>query len=98
MVRDARENVGEVSLRIDAVHPSGFDDGVDAGGALPPGIGATKQIILSSQNHRGSILPISTRMWRCITAGTRCMAARSGSCMPNGALTETLPSLRPNRA
>jgi hypothetical protein len=36
-------------------------------------------------------------MLKSITDGTRCMAARSGNCTANGALAETLPSLRPNR-
>ena len=46
----------------------------------------------------GPFCPYQPRMLKSITAGTRCMAARSGSCTPNGALAETLPSLRPNRA
>ena len=37
MIRDARENVGKIGLRIDAVHTAGLDDGVDAGGALSTG-------------------------------------------------------------
>jgi len=44
MIRDARENIGKISLRIDAVHPNGLDDGVNAGGALPTRIGATEEV------------------------------------------------------
>jgi len=40
VIRDARENIGKIGLRIDAVHPAGLDDGVDAGGALSTRIGA----------------------------------------------------------
>jgi len=43
---DASEDVGQVGLRVDAVHLCCFDDGVDAGGALASGVGPTKKIIL----------------------------------------------------
>jgi len=36
-------------VRVDAVHLGGFDDGVDAGGALAAGIGAGEQIVLSAE-------------------------------------------------
>ena len=51
----------------------------------------------SSDNNRGAILPISAKKWRSITAGTRCMAARSGSSTPSSDLEERLSSLRLNR-
>src|SRR3978361_850532 len=52
MVSDAAENVGQISLRVDPVHPAGFDDGVHAGGSLSASIGPAKQIILPSENRR----------------------------------------------
>ncbi len=43
MFGDASEDVGQVSLRVDAVHLGGFDESVDAGGALASSIGPTKK-------------------------------------------------------
>jgi hypothetical protein len=47
MVSDACEDVGEVGVGIDAVHPAGFDDGVHTGGALSAGIGATEEVVFA---------------------------------------------------
>jgi hypothetical protein len=52
MVSDACEDVGEVGVGIDAVHPAGFDDGVHAGGALSAGIGATEEVVFAPENRR----------------------------------------------
>ena len=52
MVSDAAENVGQISLRIDPVHPAGFDDGVHAAGSLSASIGSAEQIILPPENRR----------------------------------------------
>ena len=84
-------------MRIDAAHLRRFDDGVDTSGALSAGIGATEEVIFAAENNRGAILPISAKKWRSITAGTRCMAARSGSSTPSSDLEERLSSLRLNR-
>jgi len=43
---DASDDVGQVGLRVDAVHLCCFDDGVDAGGALASGVGPTKKMAL----------------------------------------------------
>jgi hypothetical protein len=40
----------EIGLRIDAVHAAGFENGVEAGGTLSAGVGATKKIIFAAQN------------------------------------------------
>ena len=61
VISDARENVGQIGLRIDTVHPACFDDGVHAGRAFSPGVGTTEEIILPTENYRGAILPISTK-------------------------------------
>jgi hypothetical protein len=45
VVSDAVEDIGQIVLRIDAAHLGGFDDGVDAGGALSTGVGAAEQIV-----------------------------------------------------
>ncbi len=60
MIGNTRENIGQIGLWLDAVHFARFDDGVQAGGALSAGVGATKEVILASQDYRGAILPIST--------------------------------------
>ena len=51
MIGDACEDVGEVGLRVDAVHLGGLDDGVEAGGALAAGVGAAEEIVLPAQNQ-----------------------------------------------
>jgi hypothetical protein len=40
MLRDALEHVAQISFRVDIVEPSCADQGIDAGSALSPGIGA----------------------------------------------------------
>ena len=50
MIGDAAEDVGEVGVRVEAVHPAGLDDGVEAGGALASGIGAAEEIVLPAEN------------------------------------------------
>jgi hypothetical protein len=49
VISDARENVGQIGLRIDTVHPACFDDGVDAGRAFSTGVGTTEEIILPTE-------------------------------------------------
>jgi len=44
---DAFEDVGQVGLRVDAVHLCCFDDGVDAGGALASGVRDASIMLLS---------------------------------------------------
>jgi hypothetical protein len=39
MISDAREDVGTVGFRTDAVRPGGCDDGVHAGGTASAGVG-----------------------------------------------------------
>ena len=39
-------------LRIDVAHLGGFEDGVDACGALSTGVGATEQIVFPSEHRR----------------------------------------------
>src|SRR5438128_1054347 len=52
MIGNARENIGQIGLWLDAVHFAGLDDGVYAGGALSVGVGATEEVILASQDRR----------------------------------------------
>jgi len=52
MISDLCEEIGEIGLRIDAIHLAGLGDGVDAGGALAAGVGAAEEIVLSAQNRR----------------------------------------------
>ena len=49
VVSNAVEDIGQIGLRIDAAHLGGFKDGVDTGGALSPGVGATEQIVFPSE-------------------------------------------------
>ena len=41
----------EISLRIDAVHAAGFENGVEADGALSAGVEATKMVIFATRNR-----------------------------------------------
>ena len=43
MISDLCEEIGEIGLRIDAIHLAGLGDGVDAGGALAAGVGAAEE-------------------------------------------------------
>ena len=51
MVGDTAEHVGEISLRIDAVHAACFENGVEACGPLSAGVGATKEVIFTAQSN-----------------------------------------------
>ena len=51
MVGDAGKNVAQVSLRIEAIHLDGLDEGVHRSGAHAAGIGAGKEIILSREGE-----------------------------------------------
>src|SRR5437764_2469043 len=86
-VDEAGQEIGEVALRIHAVELAGFDQGRDGRPVLTTLVAAGEQCVFAREGHRGCILPISSRMLRSITAGTRCTAARFGSSTPNGALT-----------
>jgi hypothetical protein len=60
MISDLCKYVGQTGLRIDAIHPAGLGDCVDAGSAVTAGVGTTEEIVLPAENYRGDILPIST--------------------------------------
>ena len=77
MLGDARQNVGEPSLRIDVVHFGGDDQAVHDGGTIAATIGAAEQPRLATQSNRPFILPMSGRKWKFITDGIRILAARS---------------------
>lgn len=94
---DAFEYIGEPSQWIDIVELRRLNQGGDDCPMPPAAVGAGEQGVLSTKNNRGAILPISAKKWRSITAGTRCMAARSGSSTPSSDLEERLSSLRLNR-
>ena len=49
MVGDAGEDVAEIFFGIEIVELGGFDEGVDGGGAYPPGIGAGEEIIFAAE-------------------------------------------------
>jgi len=49
MIRQAREDVGKPSLRIDVVELGGFDEGIGCGGALAANIGPGERIIFPAQ-------------------------------------------------
>src|SRR4051794_41854673 len=52
MIGNTRETIGQIGLWLDAIHFAALDDGVQAGGALSAGVGATKEVILASQDRR----------------------------------------------
>ena len=49
MVGNAVENVGELSLGIDAVEPGGLDQRVHGGGSTAAGVGAGEEIVLAAE-------------------------------------------------
>src|SRR3569832_1314391 len=51
MIGNTRENIGQIGLWLDAIHFAALDDGVQAGGALSAGVGATEEVILASQDR-----------------------------------------------
>ena len=94
---DLCQGIVEIGFRVDAVELCRLNEGVYGCRANTAGIRTGEEKILSPQGNRGAILPISAKKWRSITAGTRCMAARSGSSTPSSDLEERLSSLRLNR-
>jgi hypothetical protein len=51
MIGDAREDIGEPSLRVDVVEPGGLDRRVDEGGTLPAVVGAAEQPCLAAKRN-----------------------------------------------
>src|ERR1700693_5275054 len=49
MIGNAGKHVAQISLRVEATHFGGFDEGVHRGGSHAAGIGADKKIIFSRQ-------------------------------------------------
>ena len=45
MIGDAGQNIAQISLRVEAIHFGGLDEGVHRGGSHAAGIGACKEII-----------------------------------------------------
>jgi hypothetical protein len=83
---DAREQVAQVGLRIDAVELGGLDQCVDGGGALAAVIRAGEQVVLAAEGNLGVILPMSGRKLKFGTGGTRSMGDGFGAGMWSGAL------------
>jgi hypothetical protein len=69
---DTGENIGQPSLRIDAIHFRGDDKTVHGGCTLSAAIGPTEEPRFSSQGNLAVIVPISGRMSSSIIAGIRC--------------------------
>ena len=51
MIGDARDDVGEPGLGVDAVEAGGLDQGVEDGGAPAAGVGTGEEIVLSSERQ-----------------------------------------------
>ena len=69
---DAREDVGEPGLRIDAVHLRRHDQAIHGRGASAA-IGAGEEPVLPSEGNRPFILPVLGAKSKFITVGTRFM-------------------------
>jgi hypothetical protein len=50
MVGDPPDDVGQIGLGIDVVHPAGFDDRVHAGGTLSACVRAAEEVVLSAED------------------------------------------------
>ena len=48
---DARQDIGEPGLRVDAVHLGCDDQAVEDGGTLPTAVGAAEQPRLAAEGH-----------------------------------------------
>ena len=77
MLRDAREGIGQPSLRIDVVEPGGLDQRVEHGGALSAAIGAAEQPCLAPKGHRPFILPMSAKSGKFTIFGIPILGGKS---------------------
>jgi len=94
---EAFQHVGKPGERLDAIQLRRVDQRHSNCPVPGTAVGSGEKGVLPCQCHHGAILPISTKRSRSIIAGTRCMAARSGSSTLSGDLAERLSSLRLNR-
>ena len=96
-IRDAREDVGEPSLRINLVEASSHDQRDDDSSALGAAIGTCEQPSFSPESSRRVILPISGRKQRFTTGGTRSTDVRCAAitlrCGPELRLSSSKDSL-----
>jgi hypothetical protein len=76
---NAREDVGQPGLWVDAIHLGRDDQAVHGRGALSATIRPAEQPRLSPEGHHPFILPMSGRSWKFNTAGIPILAARSAS-------------------
>src|SRR5947208_10387751 len=68
---DAREQVAQVGLRIDAVELGGLDQAVEGGRPQAALVRAGEQPVLAADRNHGVILPMSGRKLKFGTVGTR---------------------------
>jgi hypothetical protein len=69
VIRQARQHVGEPSLRINVIKFACLDKGIDRCCSVAPGVGTRKGPVFSSDGNLAAILPISGRMSSSIIAG-----------------------------
>ena len=69
-------DVGEVSLRIEAVEFGAFQHGIEDCGAFAAGIGSKEQEILAGNGNYPFILPMSGRSWKFTTGITPISAGK----------------------
>ena len=86
MVCDVAQDIGQPGARIDAVELGGDDQRVDSSGALAAAVGAAEQPSLTAEGNRVVILPISSRLSKCIIDGTPSMGGASVASMGSAAL------------
>jgi hypothetical protein len=76
VIWQAREHVGEPSLRVDVVELGGCDQGVDGSGTPAAFVGSGKGPVFAAHCRQPFILPMSGKSWKSITGGTRILATR----------------------
>lgn len=96
MIVNAVEHVGQIGLRIDAVHLGRLDDRHGTRQGLRAGVSASEEPIFSSDSNLPNILPISGKKSRSITAGTRCMVGLSAVITGSNAADPTSSLLSTN--
>ena len=76
-IDDFGEHVGEIVLRVDAVHFAGCDQRGQNCPMFGAAIGAGEEMVFAPERHCPFILPMSGKSWKSITGGTRILAAKS---------------------
>jgi hypothetical protein len=71
---------------LDGIELGGFDEGTDDRPAAGAAVTAGEQVVLAAEGNRAVILPMSGKMSKFVTAGTRSMGGVFAATIRSGAL------------